>query len=191
MSDPFGSFEKPNPYGDAPFAGQPRPAYGVVAPRDPSRRPGTVLAAGIVAIVSSAAVALLSLVMILGLIVARTEFADQLRDEDGSLDESDGFIIVMIVLGVVVLLMCAGAILCAALMLRRSNAARIVLVVLAGLSIVASLLMITAIVPILTIGAAVATIVLVFVGGANEWFRPPPTVAPYAPQPPYPPYGSY
>jgi len=204
MSDPYGSFEKPSPYGDAPFAGQQRPSYGpphgqapygqnpygqqygAPAPRDPDRRPGTVLAAGLIAIVSSSLVALLSLCMIVGGLVARHWFADEFRTDGYTTDDRDTFVAVLLVAGVIMLLLCVGGILCGIFTLRRSNAARIVLVVLSGITIIGSLLTITGVFPIATMGAAIATIVLVFVGGANEWFRPKPVVMPYRQGPGYP-----
>jgi len=221
MSDPYGSFEKPSPYGDAPFAGQ-RPPYGQPSPppgygqqpyaphpqvqsphgqppygqqqppyghpyggvpHDPNRRPGTVLAAGIIAIVSSSLVALLSLVMVIAGIAARSWFADQVQ-ENGT-DDGTTFVVFLVVMFLVTLAMSAGGILCAVFALRRSQVARIVLVVLSGLTIVASLVSITGIFPILTLGAAIATIVLLFVGGANEWFRPKPVVRPFGQGPGY------
>lgn len=202
MSDPFGSFEKPNPYGEAPFAGQPRPPYahpGVpqghapqgpgpygMPQRDPDRRPGTVLAAGIIAIVFSALATVAGIIMVIGGIVAQHWADDRFRGDYDYASRSDDHVlaIVLVVYGAIVVVLSVAAIVCAALLLRRSNAARIILVVLGGISILLSLAAITAIVPIVTIGAAIATIVLVFVGGANEWFRPRPQVVPYAPGPP-------
>ncbi len=57
------------------------------------------------------------------------------------------------------------------LVLRRSNAARITLVVSSAVTALFSLLAIGSLVSAVTLLAAVAVIVLLFVGGANEWFQ--------------------
>jgi len=57
------------------------------------------------------------------------------------------------------------------LVLRRSNAARITLVVSSAVTAVISLFGIGSGVSAVTLLAAVAVIVLLFVGGANDWFK--------------------
>ena len=54
--------------------------------------------------------------------------------------------------------------------LRRSNVARILLVISSAVVAVFSLLGITSGLSVVTLAAAVAVIVLLFVGGANDWF---------------------
>jgi len=57
------------------------------------------------------------------------------------------------------------------LVLRRSNAARITLVVSSAMTAIFSLLSITSLVSAITLLAGIAVIVLLFVGGANDWFK--------------------
>ena len=59
----------------------------------------------------------------------------------------------------------------AVLVLRRSNAARITLVVSSAVTALISLFGIGSGVSAITLLAAVAVIVLLFVGGANDWFK--------------------
>ena len=68
--------------------------------------------------------------------------------------------------------------------MRRSNVARILLVISSALVCVVSLFAIASVLPALWLLAAIATIALLFVGGANDWYarRSPaqaPTYQPY------------
>ena len=56
-------------------------------------------------------------------------------------------------------------------MLRRSNAARITLVVSSAVTALVSLIGIGSGVSALTLIAAIAVIVLLFTGGAGDWFK--------------------
>jgi uncharacterized membrane protein len=78
---------------------------------------------------------------------------------------------VLVIIGIVLVLWCVAAIVLAALALKRRNGARIGLVVSASLSIVVSLLGITSGISVVTLIAAIAVIVCLFTGGANEWYR--------------------
>jgi hypothetical protein len=69
------------------------------------------------------------------------------------------------------------------LAMRRSNVARILLVVSSALVGVVSLLTIGSAVSALWLLAAIATVVLLFVGGANDWYarRSAAAAQPYQP----------
>ena len=69
------------------------------------------------------------------------------------------------------LVWCLIACILAVLVLRRSNAARITLVVSSAVTALFSLFGIGSGVSAVTLLAAVAVIVLLFVGGANDWFK--------------------
>jgi hypothetical protein len=72
--------------------------------------------------------------------------------------------------GVVLLVWSVAAIVLAVLAFRRSNAGRIGLVVSAAMTALLSLLAIMSVISILTLLMAGATLVLLFTGGANEWY---------------------
>ena len=65
--------------------------------------------------------------------------------------------------------------------LRRSNVARILLVVSAVLAALVSLLGVLAIVPLVVTLVCIATVVLLFTGGANQWFSGDVVAVPYTP----------
>eukprot|EP01031_Cornospumella_fuschlensis_P019094 gene19094-23392_t len=65
---------------------------------------------------------------------------------------------------------CISAIVLGVLTLRRRNWARIMLVVSSAVTALFSLLGITSGISALTLIAAIAVIVLLFTGGANQWF---------------------
>jgi hypothetical protein len=165
------------PYGEQPYGqyaphlyGHPQfgpPGFGL---RDPNRRPGTVLAAGVVTIVFSG-LSLLALGILLIAALALRATAEDGFDSDGLLDGSAG--VFFFLLMAALLLWCVGAILLAAFAIRRSNGSRIALVVSSALCIVVSLLATIGggYLAVFTILAGIAVIVLLFTGGANEWYR--------------------
>src|ERR671920_760725 len=63
------------------------------------------------------------------------------------------------------------AIVLAVLVMRRSNVARILLVISSAVVALFSLLGVTSGVSAITLVAAIAVIVLLFVGGAGDWFK--------------------
>lgn len=189
-SQPFGQAGQPGQYGDPspapanPYGQQPsysqqyaqpygQPAYGQPQ-RDPSKRPGTVTAAGIITLISAGLSLVGFVIAIFGLALARQDFLDEMRrnqdfqDAGISADSAYGLVIA-VVIGFAV--WCLIACLLAVFVMRRSNVARILLVISAAVTLLLSLLAITSIVSAVTLLAAIATIVLLFVGGANEWFR--------------------
>jgi hypothetical protein len=170
------------PYGHTPYHQNPygTPTYGMPgygAPlRDPDARPGTVLAAGIVTLVTSGLVLLLLLVSTAFLVAAREDFLGGFRDgfrDSSGLDAGspETWFSVLLVVLVVFIVWCVAAIVLAILALRRSNAARIGLVVSSGVTAAFSLVGITSGVSVVTLAASVAVIVLLFTGGAGDWFR--------------------
>lgn len=178
---------RPRP-ADVPF-GTPRPrpaARGGAAtaptasPRPPAERaglPGTVLGAVLTAAIMSGAVALASAVVVIGYLSSPTDLGSELlsypalRDnpqfEDlGWSADQLGRAVVYTMAGLLVLSVASiGA---ALWMLRRSHAARIVLVVLSGVTIAVSAVATFAGIP--WIAAAIVVIVLVFRPSANAYF---------------------
>ncbi|SFJ24957.1 hypothetical protein [Nocardioides psychrotolerans] len=179
----------PNPYGQPagePSYGQQPPPLAAPAPYgqqqpygaptgDPDKRPGTVTAAGIVAIVMSTISLLLFLVVTAAIFVARDDVEDTINDElanqqgMGDISAGDLTAVVLAVM-VVFVVWSVSAIVLGILTLKRRNWARIMLVVSSAVTALFSLIGITSGVSALTLIAAVAVIVLLFTGGANQWF---------------------
>lgn len=165
-----------SPYGQPAYGQQ--PAYGAAGghglPGEPDRRPGGVTAAGIITIVFSGLSLLLFGITTLGLLVARDQFLEQLADQPG-FDNADVspdqlFGVILVVVGVFAVWSLIALVL-GVLVLRRSNGARIALVVSSAVTALVSLLGITSGLTAITLIASVAVIVLLFAGGASEWFR--------------------
>ncbi len=174
MSDVYG---QPDPYGQPP-TGQPspygqQPSYG--APRSTvDRRPGTVTAAAWIAMVFSAIAALLFGLTGLALLVARDQVITEMervpefQDANINADAAVG-VLVAVMLGIVV--WSVITIVLGVMVLRRSSVARILLVISSVVAALLSLLTITSGVSAVTLIAAVATVVMLFVGGAGDWFK--------------------
>lgn len=156
----------PPPYGDQAWAGGNDPV--------PPRRPATVTTACILAWVFSGMTLVLAGFILMGAAVNRDAAVDQLR-EDPRYDQYDvdpeQLMNLMAGVSVVALVLSVAAIVAAVLAFRGSSAGRIVLAICAGLSAVVSLVAVLACVPIVTLIASVAAVVLLFTGGANEWYR--------------------
>jgi hypothetical protein len=169
--DPYGQQPsgQPYPYGQQPAYGQPygqQPAGG--------RRPGTVTAAAWITIVFSAITAVLFGFTALALLVARDQVITEMERvpefQDANIDaESAVGVIVAVILGLVVWAIIA--IVLAVFVLRRSNVARILLVISSAVVALFSLLGVTSGVSVVTLIASIAVIVLLFVGGAGDWFK--------------------
>ena len=163
--DPYGQQGQPSPYGQ-------QPSYGAPPVQD-DRRPGTVTAAAWITIVFSGLTAVLFGFTGLALLVARDqvitemervpEFQDAGIDADAAVGVLVAFILGLVVWAVIALVL-------AVFVLRRSNVARILLVISSAVVALLSLLGITSGVSAITLIASVATIVLLFVGGAGDWF---------------------
>ncbi|CAM3317004.1 hypothetical protein NODU109028_11125 [Nocardioides dubius] len=167
------------PYGQQPYGepypqqqqqwGAPQQQWGET---DPNRRPGTVLAAGIVTwICAGIAFAIGGLFGLFGA-VARDDLIKELRSDDEFMKAIDdlGITIDNVADGVVwvgfgTALLALLAIITAVFVVRRSSAARILLTVLSGVTV-----LITAIGFIPLVIGPVVVIVLMYVGGANAWF---------------------
>jgi hypothetical protein len=199
------------PYGQAPYGQQPygQAPYGQQAYGQPAgdRRPGTVTAAAWIAIVFSGLTAVFLGLGALGLVVARDDLINEIEREmqsgttgtDVQLDLDPESIVGVLVAVILVLLTWALiAIVLAVFVLRRSNVARILLVISSGVVALLSLIGIASGVSVVSLIASIATIVLLFVGGAGDWFKGPSAYAgmpaqygqpgPYGSQPG--PYGS-
>lgn len=185
MSDPYGSFEE-NPYGTAPYAGQPPPPpHGPHGPPGPMGRPANVTAAAVVTIACSALVALFGVLVTVVALGDRDALARQLEKDDRYAGiDVDSVVRAAAGVGIGVIVLSVAAIITAAFVLRGSSAARIILVILSAISIVVSLLAIASGVSIVITLAAIVVIVLLFTGGANDWFRRT-KIVPYG-QPPFP-----
>ena len=157
-----------NPYGVPGYA---HPAYGVLL-RDPEARPGTVLAAGIITLVTTGIMLLLLAVVLFFLLAARADFMEGFGAEAGfSRSEADGWFAGILVALLVLIFWCVAAVVLGVLVLRRSNVARIALVVSSAVTALLSLLAIGSGISVVFLAAAIAVIVLLFTGGAGDWFR--------------------
>jgi hypothetical protein len=159
-------------YGQQPYgAYQQAPAYQPYGAQDGDRRPGTVTAAGVITLIfSGLALALFAIVGIV-MIAAKDEIVRQMEDQPGFEDVSPNDVVAVV--GVVCLIFaiwCIISMVLAVFTMRRSNGARIGLVVSSALVAVLSLLGITSGISAITLIAAIAVIVLLFVGGSNDWF---------------------
>src|SRR5688572_20289549 len=181
MSEPTHQPHGEDPYGQQP-GGQPYP-YGQQSPygqqpygQQPGgdRRPGTVTAAAWITIVLSAITAVLFGFTGLGLFIARDQVITEMERvpefQDANIDADAAVgVMVAVILGLVVWAIIA--IVLAVLVLRRSNVARILLVVSSAVVALFSLLGVTSGVSVVTLVASIAVIVLLFVGGAGDWFK--------------------
>ena len=189
QSDPYGS----NPYGQVNPYGQ---SSSGMQPSAGDRRPGTVTAAAWITIVCSALTALIFGFTALALLVARDqviaemERVPEFRDANIDADAAVG-VLVAVMVGLVI--WAVAAIVLAVLVLRRSNVARILLVISCAVTALFSLLSITSGVSIVLLLASAAAMVLLFTGGANDWFRrlPSPTGGGYPGAPTGYPAGPY
>jgi len=169
MSDPYGSYQ-PNPAPSWPGGPGQHPTFTV------DRRPGTVTAAAVVTMVLSA------LALIAGLVFAAVSLADReeirrqlLQNQsvhNGSYSTSDvnSILRVLTVSSVVVIVLSVVAIVLAIGVLRRSRSARILLTVLAAITIIPAVLASFGLVGLPWLAGTITVIVLLYVGGANPWF---------------------
>lgn len=174
QQDPYASGSYPS----APYASAPSP-YGT----DPYRtagtsgggdkRPGTVTAAAWISIVLSGLSALMFAFVAILFLVAQDPLVREMEQQSdfSDLDIDAGSIVgLLVALMIVFTLWSVAGVVLGVFVLRRSNVARILLVISASLVALLSLLGITSGVSLVSLLAAVATIILLFVGGANDWF---------------------
>lgn len=160
------------PYGQQPYAASP-----YAATVDPNRRPGGVTAAAVTTLVLSGLSAVVYVLLLVAMLTSKEAFLDGMSDElnsagDNPLGEVDRetlFAVVSIATSAF-LIWCLVACVLAVLVLRRSNVARILLVVSSGMAALICLLAIATVIPIVTLVGSIAVIVLLFTGGANQWF---------------------
>ena len=188
------------PYGQDPY-GQPYPGqqvqYGYPVQgsqqsgRDPEKRPLTVTLAAILTWVGAGCTALLMLAFMLILGSGGDSFVEEFdkaaRESDVSLT-SDQILTVGWVIAATLLLWSLISMVVAIFAVRRSNGARWTLVVSAIMAALFSLLAILSILSAVTLILAVATAIMLFTGGANEWYA---RRSASSGQPPQPPYGGY
>ena len=138
------------------------------------RRPGTVTAAGMIAVASSLICLLVFGVLTVAFLLLRGDLVTGLRDADddvpSSIDPETAANIATAVVAVFAL-WCLGAIVSAMLALGRSRAGRWLLTVSAIVSSVFSLIGTFAVgLPVLLLVAAVTVVVLLFTPAANAWY---------------------
>lgn len=150
------------------------PAYAPPVPRDPHRRPWTVTTAAVLTWIGAGATTLLMLMFVLVLAAAADSFVRELdtaaRDSDMTLTREQ---ILALGWGVtaVFLFWSVASIVLAVLVVRRSNGARIALAISAGMTVVVSLISILSIISAVTLLLGAAALVMLFTGGANDWYR--------------------
>jgi hypothetical protein len=159
-------------YGQQPYgAYQQAPAYQPYGADPGDRRPATVTAAGVITLVfSGLTLALFALVGVV-IIAAKDEMIRRMRDQPGFEDISPNDVVAVVgVVCVIFIVWCVISMVLAVFTMRRSNGARIGLVISSVLVALLSLLGISSGGSVVTLIAAVAVIVLLFVGGAGDWF---------------------
>lgn len=168
------SYGQAAPYAQQPYAQQPYPGHaGYGQPRDPDKRPTTVTVAAWLTWIFSGLTLLAFALVVLVMLAARGDFIDAMRSEPEfqRLDVSSNDVVAALwVVSAIIVFWCLVAFVLGVLTYRRQNWARITLVISAGFTALFSLAAITSVVSLLTLVAAGATIVLLFTGGANEWF---------------------
>lgn len=184
---PYGQSPAQSPYGQQPFgqahaqgAGEPaspygQPPYGHAATGNaPGKRPTTVTAAAVITMVASGLTGLLVLLSLAFLGTMRDDVMRQIEQTPGFEDtgiSADSLFGVVAAMLVVVAVWCLIACILAIFVLRGSNGARITLVVSASMAALFSLVAIASGASVVTLVAAIAAIVLLFTGGAGDWFR--------------------
>jgi hypothetical protein len=159
--------QQPYAYGQQPAYGQPgygqQPAYAYAptAAAD-AKRPVTVTVAAWLAIVFSGLFVLFAIAMTSFAFAGFDELVDDV-DGDAGAGAVVASLLVMAVIGAV-------GVLGGVLSLRRSVGGRVLLTVMSCLAAVFWLLTIAVVVTIVPLAASIATVVLLFVGGANDWF---------------------
>ena len=150
-------------------------AYGL-STRDPNARPGTVTAAAVITWILTALTGIVILGLTVALLVAKPDVLDAMRDElnksDSSITVSDleSIYSAIVVVFFVFLAWCLIAFLLAVFTYRLSNVARILLVISSSVTALFSLIGIASGVSAITLIGSAAVIVLLFVGGAGDWF---------------------
>jgi len=169
---PGPSYPPPPPQSYGGYGG----GYG--APPVPQQRPGTVTAAAIVTIVMASLTGLLWLIVGIAFAASRDQIEDALVSDpqwaslNVSTEDLDTFSSALIGIAFAIVLLCVVAIVLAIQVLRGRNWARIILVIMSGLTAVLALLMVfgQAWIAVVWLVAAAAVVALLFAGGAGAWF---------------------
>jgi hypothetical protein len=167
--------------------------YGVAAPpvaADAAKRPLTVTLAAVLTWIGAGATALLMLGFVLLLALGGDAFVDEFeraaRESQVTLTRGEA-----LALGwAVALTLLTWSLIAAVLAIfafRRSNGARWALAVSAAMTAVVSLLAILSLLSAVTLLLGGAAAILLFTGGANQWFSRRPAPSAYAGYPGYPP----
>ena len=177
---PYGQPQQGSPYlqpaHGTPYAGGPLgdglDMYG--RPLGNDERPGTITAAAWTTMVFSGLTALLFAFFTLALVVSKDDFlaeVNQVLLEQGTteFDAEDAYGIVLAVM-LVLTAWCVIALFLGIFAMRRSNAARIMLVISASIAGLLSLAAIGSVVSVVWLLACLAVVILLFTGGANDWY---------------------
>jgi hypothetical protein len=172
--------QHPGQYGQGPgypaYPAYPQyPGYGPPGQQaDPDARPRTVVVAAVLTWVGGGAVTLMMLLFAALLATNGDAFVDEFdraaRGSDVNLSADEIVAIGWGVAGVFLVWSLIGIVL-GVLAFRRSNAGRYALAASAAMACLVSLLAILSLVSLVTLLMAGATLVLLFTGGANEWYR--------------------
>jgi hypothetical protein len=162
----------PSGYGPPPPSGYgpPPPAYGP-GPVVPTRRPGTLTAAGVITIAMSSVAFIGMALSAIVFFALRDDFEDVDRLQDFSADidvDFSTFVTVIGILSVMLAVLSAVAVVLGAMLLQDKRV-RIPLVVVSAIAIVPSIL--SAPIGLIWVVAEVVVIVFCFVGGATAWFE--------------------
>ncbi len=186
----YGQAPVDNPYGAAPYGQQPQGSYAQQPPPGPlgdgldmygrplvqEARPGTVTAAGWIALILSGLTGLLYGFITLAMIVAKDDVLAEIdkalaeQGSTGTFNAEDAFGIVVAVL-VVLTIWCVIACVLAVFAMRGSNVSRILLVISSVVAGLLSLLAIGSGVSAVWLLACLAVVILLFTGGAGDWYR--------------------
>lgn len=166
---PYATPQQMSPY--APYSSMPGPDV----------RPGGVTAAAVITFVLAGLAAVFGLLLMIGA-AAADDFYRTLSDQGYDLHgvTQDELRAGLLAGGAIVTVLSVAAIVAAIFVMRRSRPARVILTVLAGITILCSLAGITSAVTVVPLAGAIATIVLLFQRRSNDWFarrsgfRPPP-----------------
>lgn len=181
-TNPYGQqSSSPNPYGQAygeqqapqPYAEQHQPYGGPVTTSGGDARPGTVTAAGWITIVLSGLSAALFGIAGLLFLVARDQIVTVMERapefQEANIDPGS-IVGVMVAFMLILVIWAVISLVLGVFVLRRSNVARILLTISSAVAALGSLLLIGSGISAVWLVAAIAVIVLLFVGGAGDWF---------------------
>jgi hypothetical protein len=170
----YGQPQYGQPQYGQPQYGQPQygyPPYGYPGPAS-GKRPGTVTTAIVMTWVLTGLTLLFSL-LLFGLALSdNSDFFNAFTDNGDFSDITrDELRNIVTIVSVVFILWCAAALVFSVFAFRGQSWGRTALVVSAGLSAVLDLVGILAVFPLFFAIATIVVIVLLYNGGANEWYR--------------------